>query len=663
MTTEQPTRYCDLVMKGGITSGIVYPNAVLALAREFRFKNIGGTSAGAIAAAATAAAALGDRKQSQSGYAASVGEGYSGLKKVADDLKTKGFIFGLFKPAQGARSAYRLIVTLAGKSGKARKWFTGIVAVTMIAPLEMLTLLLILLGLGYFAAGAEGVVAAALPALFCAYFGAAICALLKVASVVRANNIGVCSGLGRPGIMSSKWVPARFRRVAKPGLTEWLHLVLQQLAGLPANEPLLFAHLWNAPRYEGEPDTDRSLTLQMITTSISHHEPRTLPFVEAGFWFLREEFDRLFPAVLVDAMVKEAGDPIKRADRAGIERSYYRLPTLERMPVLVATRMSLSFPLLISAVPLHEPTTRERKPAEIDEGQGDVPENAGPPERTLSQSTEGLTTGGVETPSKIEGFRRCWFSDGGIASNFPLHLFDSPLPLWPTFAINLLYPKTDDSGLAAAAPANKTPTKEDAEAAVWLPLHNNIGWQRTYQEIDDPDAFKEVGGFVSGILGTMQGWRDLLQSRAPGQRDRIVHISLNGAEGGMNLNMPQEVLDSISMKGTAAGERFEKFSFANHHWIRWRNVAAAFQRYVMALAAGAAVQPQTTEKQEAFATAATGKPDPASYDFRSTQREKAAQDMLAALITWGDEWNDELRPDLTKGAPRPSPQMQISPLY
>jgi len=44
-------KYCDLVMKGGITSGIVYPNAVLALAREYRFKSIGGTSAGAIAAA------------------------------------------------------------------------------------------------------------------------------------------------------------------------------------------------------------------------------------------------------------------------------------------------------------------------------------------------------------------------------------------------------------------------------------------------------------------------------------------------------------------------------------------------------------------------------------------------------------------------------------
>ena len=38
-------KYCDLVMKGGITSGIVYPNAVLALAKSFRFKSVGGTSA------------------------------------------------------------------------------------------------------------------------------------------------------------------------------------------------------------------------------------------------------------------------------------------------------------------------------------------------------------------------------------------------------------------------------------------------------------------------------------------------------------------------------------------------------------------------------------------------------------------------------------------
>src|SRR5437762_576228 len=58
MTETVPLRSCGIVMKGGITSGVVYPLAITELAQEFRFRNIGGTSAGAIAAAATAAAAL-----------------------------------------------------------------------------------------------------------------------------------------------------------------------------------------------------------------------------------------------------------------------------------------------------------------------------------------------------------------------------------------------------------------------------------------------------------------------------------------------------------------------------------------------------------------------------------------------------------------------------
>jgi NAD-dependent SIR2 family protein deacetylase len=33
---------CDLIMKGGITSGVVYPQAVLALKDKYRFRNIGG---------------------------------------------------------------------------------------------------------------------------------------------------------------------------------------------------------------------------------------------------------------------------------------------------------------------------------------------------------------------------------------------------------------------------------------------------------------------------------------------------------------------------------------------------------------------------------------------------------------------------------------------
>jgi len=48
---------CDIILKGGITSGIVYPSAISTLARHYRLRSIGGTSAGAIAAAAAAATA------------------------------------------------------------------------------------------------------------------------------------------------------------------------------------------------------------------------------------------------------------------------------------------------------------------------------------------------------------------------------------------------------------------------------------------------------------------------------------------------------------------------------------------------------------------------------------------------------------------------------
>src|SRR5439155_1651064 len=48
---RSPPLDCDVVMKGGITSGVVYPGAVLELAKRYRFRSIGGASAGGIAAA------------------------------------------------------------------------------------------------------------------------------------------------------------------------------------------------------------------------------------------------------------------------------------------------------------------------------------------------------------------------------------------------------------------------------------------------------------------------------------------------------------------------------------------------------------------------------------------------------------------------------------
>src|SRR4051812_25649221 len=84
-------KYCDLVMKGGVTSGVVYPLAVCELASEYWFKNIGGTSAGAIAAGVTAAAECGRRRTGTNA-------GFERLAELPDQLAKDKFLLRLFKP-------------------------------------------------------------------------------------------------------------------------------------------------------------------------------------------------------------------------------------------------------------------------------------------------------------------------------------------------------------------------------------------------------------------------------------------------------------------------------------------------------------------------------------------------------------------------------------
>jgi len=622
-------------MKGGITSGIVYPNAVLSLARQYRFKNIGGTSAGAIAAAVAAAAALGDRRR-HAGQAVEAQVGFPGLATVSAELSRRGFIYSLFQPAHGARTAYRLLVMLTGKSSLPRKIACLLAAVFAIAPLELLATLVGLLGIGWLAGGVDGVWATLLPSLLCAYGAGVLASALRVARVARRNLLGLCSG-------------ATQADASTPALTDWLHARLQALAGLPADRPLTFGDLHQAPRYAGEPAGAHAISLQMITTCVSHTEPRTLPFSAAHFWFVREEFLQLFPASVVDWLVAQAGAP-QRVDG----RDYYRLVDGEQLPVLVATRMSLSFPLLISAVPLHEPARRERR---CEPAAAPMP---GRDSSNVADSMEGLTSGGQNCGPVITAFRVCWFSDGGISSNFPIHLFDAALPRWPTFGINLVYPRHADAVLLSDAEGQGE--QAQIERAVFLPTENRQGWQRSYQSIAKPLAAAEMSGFLFSIVSTMQNWRDVLQARAPGYRDRIVHVSLHGDEGGMNLDMPQDVLSRIAAKGSVAGERFCDFSFANHYWIRWRNLASAYQRYTLEIARTDDPAQRVAAWHDAYESVASGEPPPPSYRLGSEDKRRESQQLWHHMVEQGQRW-DDLGPDLTDGAPRPLPQMKVTPIY
>src|SRR4029077_21022960 len=86
---------------------VVYPWAIVELAREYRFKNIGGTSVGAMAAALTAAA----EDSRRYGSVAGLNEVLLKLpRKLGDAVNGKTKLFSLFQPAASTRRLFGLFV-------------------------------------------------------------------------------------------------------------------------------------------------------------------------------------------------------------------------------------------------------------------------------------------------------------------------------------------------------------------------------------------------------------------------------------------------------------------------------------------------------------------------------------------------------------------------
>src|SRR5436190_913432 len=108
---------CDLVMKGGITSGIVYPPALFELHKHYRFNSIGGTSAGAVAAAGAAAAEYGRDKivLDENGQET---DGFTRFTNAADDLNKQ--ILKLFNADQSTQAIGSLAKAIGvfGSDGK-----------------------------------------------------------------------------------------------------------------------------------------------------------------------------------------------------------------------------------------------------------------------------------------------------------------------------------------------------------------------------------------------------------------------------------------------------------------------------------------------------------------------------------------------------------------
>jgi Patatin-like phospholipase len=551
LADTRPT--CDVVLKGGITSGVVYPTLLCELARRYRLVNIGGASAGAIAAAVAAAAEYGQQHG---------GRGYAVLAELPHRLAARDVgggtaLAGLFEPQTGTRPLMAVlkaaqaggavratVVGLGAELGSASWWRVLLPAVP--GALVVLGALLgsvgpwqvVLLALGV-ALAVVGLVA-----------GTAWALVRRLLTAVPANLLGLVDGSG-----------------SAAALTPWLARTIDEAAGHVGGPPLTLADLWGATDPQAKVaclrDRDRRrINLEVMTTNLGEGRPQRLPALTDEWYFHEGEFRRLFGDRIVETMVAAttprggtAADDREHDLHTLLARAqgYHRLPRAD-LPVVVAARLSLSFPVLVSAVPLYK----------VDFSRSASAEAVATWRAWLREHREEDLAEHLDAGPRLP-LSRCWISDGGITSNMPVHFFDAPLPKRPTFLVNL----------RAAVDGADRP-----DVAVAADNQQGLEGARTGLG-DEPPT---VPHFVAAIVRTMQNWVDNAQMRMPGYRDRIVTVYLGKGEGGLNLQMPGPLVDELAKRGgRAAGLLVARYAdppatgWHNHRWVRFRSLMAMLE--------------------------------------------------------------------------------------
>nr|WP_314543768.1 patatin-like phospholipase family protein [uncultured Massilia sp.] len=602
---------CDIVMEGGVTSGVVYPSFVTRLATRFTLRSIGGASVGSVAATAAAAAQYKRNRVRKEGQGRD--DGFAILAGVPRRLRaTVGGhtrLFSLFQPCADLAPHFRV---LAAALNTTRPRAAACVLAGLLRHFPLGALVgaglwalgfVVSAGLlgGHWPESIAGGIASGLWFGLCVLAGASVGAVLHAALSawrgLRANRCGICPGLRtRPG--------------NPPALTEWLHALLQEIAGLPDDAPLTFGQLRTS-----EPPIE----LALMTTGLSELRAHRLPHSGADLVFRASEMAALFPPAIVDAM-KAGARRTKHGERTtqllaelnADGEDYYFMPSADDLPVVVAARMSLSFPVLMQAVPLYRL-------------------------RVLPASGNGVE------------LLRVWFSDGGLTSNFPIHFFDAILPTRPTFGVTL------QADLEEGAPF---------ERRVTLPTNNNDGITPAWLPVDGADGKPALTRFTAAVIGTIRRWRDEALKRTPGYRDRIVLIRHTRKEGGLNLDMRRDAIATMSRSGSAAAQRVierfldedrQKNGWLNHRWVRMRSSAAVLQDMLAPLSE-AWHDARLVPSYEALWLAEGADALP------SYQLSKANRGVGYALWQRIVTLPEQMAPaDLSAHAPKPQPELAIAP--
>jgi hypothetical protein len=149
-----------------------------------------------------------------------------------------------------------------------------------------------------------------------------------------------------------------------------------------------------------------------------------------------------------------------------------------------------------------------------------------------------------------------------------------------------------------------------------------------------------------------------VQTIMPGFRDRVVEIRQNPDEGGLNLQMPPEVIDRLADRGAEAGRNLLygdaktlPFNFDAHRWMRYRNAMAALDDFLTAMHT---IWPQ----QEEFLNT-----DPPPEDFpRFAPRNPANDGEVTKKIMALAADLAALHHPATQGeVPRPEPELRLAP--
>ena len=522
---------CDIVMEGGAASGIVYPRAIYELSQRYRFQRVGGTSAGAVAAAATAAAEYGRRKAEQPGNAGNP-KSFADLEKVPEWLAEEVGEFPrlkyLFEPEKEMRPAYELFmaVILISHKGLLSIWRLPFAAakffpLTFILGVSLSGLIIALAAYGAMQIGGWplGIAAAVLGLLVAGVF-AVLPVLLSlgydVVVKLPRNHFGVARGYSK--------TPER-----SPRVTNWMCDLIQELAGKPAAEPLTFGDLEGCP--DTEIDNDKGIVLRLMTTCLTHGRPYRMPFGDDEIFYYRAaELGEFFPREVMEWM---ASRPNPKATEF---KGFSALPRASELPIVVAARMSMAFPFFFSAVPLYA-LDRTRHPDRQDR------------DRVLEK----------HPPERV------WFADGGICSNLPVHFFDRALPRWPTFALDLrdfhrdLSPKEDTSERDKVWIDHEFQFLDESGEE-----HSVITewWTELKHEPEDVNeqlrfgaSFGRAKHFLCRVFDTMMNWHDNAQLRPVGSRDRVAHVSLTDKEGSFNLRMDSKQILSLAMRGGYGGSK------------------------------------------------------------------------------------------------------------